>query len=199
MVVSAAALRSGLGRIAAALLEAEDRLNRLDGNLGDGDLGSTLGAVARALGEAPVPQEADLGQALAHVARIIASVSGSSFSNVLMIGLRAASRRLAGRTSADTAELAAALADACQAMMERGGAQLGDKTVVDALEGVATALRDAPENPDPRPLASQAAAAVRHAFRDRPSRLGRARIAGDRSIGQEDPGMVALQIMVDAL
>ena len=36
-------------------------------------------------------------------------------------------------------------------------------------------------------------------FRDKPNRIGRARIFGERTIGMDDPGMVAFKIMVDAL
>jgi dihydroxyacetone kinase-like protein len=36
-------------------------------------------------------------------------------------------------------------------------------------------------------------------YRDRPSKLGRARMFGDKSIGLDDPGMLALRRVVDAL
>ena len=37
------------------------------------------------------------------------------------------------------------------------------------------------------------------AFRDRPNRVGRARMFADKTIGLDDPGMVALQRMVESL
>ena len=37
------------------------------------------------------------------------------------------------------------------------------------------------------------------AFRDKPNRMGRARMFADKTIGLDDPGMVALLRMVEAL
>jgi phosphoenolpyruvate---glycerone phosphotransferase subunit DhaL len=36
-------------------------------------------------------------------------------------------------------------------------------------------------------------------FREKPAKVGRARIFGERTIGMDDPGMVALRVMVNAL
>jgi dihydroxyacetone kinase-like protein len=48
-------------------------------------------------------------------------------------------------------------------------------------------------------VASDAARAALDAFRDKPNRIGRARMFADKTIGMDDPGMVALLRMVDAL
>lgn len=45
----------------------------------------------------------------------------------------------------------------------------------------------------------KAAGEALEAFRDKPNRIGRARMFADKSIGIDDPGMVALQRMVDAI
>ena len=36
-------------------------------------------------------------------------------------------------------------------------------------------------------------------FRDKPNKIGRARIFGERTIGMDDPGMVAFQVMLGAV
>jgi dihydroxyacetone kinase-like protein len=84
-------------------------------------------------------------------------------------------------------------------MAKRGRGGLGDKTV---LVPVAASASAALGLADPGAILW----AMRHAtrqtldeFRDKPSRLGRARIFGDRTIGLDDPGMVALLVMLDGL
>ena len=47
--------------------------------------------------------------------------------------------------------------------------------------------------------ANRAADEALRSFRDRPSRLGRARMFGDKSIGLDDPGMLAFRRVLDGL
>jgi dihydroxyacetone kinase-like protein len=85
------------------------------------------------------------------------------------------------------------------AMMLRGKANLGDKTVMDA---VIAASKSAAGKDDPAELLAAAKAGVDGAmaeFRDKPNRIGRARIFAERTVGMDDPGMVAFKVMVDAL
>jgi dihydroxyacetone kinase-like protein len=81
-------------------------------------------------------------------------------------------------------------------MMERGRAELGQKTVLDGLDAVAAALNGAP---DPKAAALAAAHEAQVAFRDRPAQVGRARIFAERSLGMDDPGMLALTRMLEAI
>jgi dihydroxyacetone kinase-like protein len=76
---------------------------------------------------------------------------------------------------------------------------LGEKTVLDALE----AMRAATEGiDDPGALVTAADQAVGECldrFRDQPARQGRARIFGEKSVGKDDPGMVALRRIIEGL
>lgn len=80
--------------------------------------------------------------------------------------------------------------------MARGGAKLGDKTVVDA---VATALAGLGDGRDVREAAASASADALARFRDQPCRMGRARMFADRSVGNDDPGMLAFARLVAAM
>ena len=187
--LTAPRLAAALAGIAAALGAAEEELNRLDAELGDGDLGGTLASIAGAV--APILPELppDIGTALGLIAARMASVSGSSFSGLLIIGLRRAGRRAAGRTEMVSDEVRNLLQESLSIMIERSGAALGDKTVLDGLAALANAA------PGADPL--QVMTATLEKFRPLPCRMGRARIAGERSIGRDDPGMVALMRMVE--
>ena len=108
-------------------------------------------------------------------------------------------KRCAGRASLGRTELAALLTDIVNVLSARGGAALGDKTVLDGLQAVAQALATAPQDAALRPVARLAIRDALDAFRDKPNRMGRARMFADKTIGLDDPGMVALQRMVDAV
>jgi len=189
----------GLSRICQGLEGAADELNALDGKLGDGDLGVTMqrGArdVAALLDDAPD----DLGQLLLQCAQAFTRTSGSSYGTLLATGLMAAAKFLRGRQEAPWSELAGALGVALDAMQRRGRAALGDKTVLDVIDAARRACEGTAEPAAILAAVDQATAAALAEFRDRPARVGRARMFGERSVGLDDPGMVAFRRMIDAL
>ncbi len=185
---------------AAWKLEAcSAELNDLDAKLGDGDMGTTLATISRALRPEMASFPDDIGDCLSRVVRVIGRTSGSSLSAVVMTGVHRAAKATRGRTSIPWPELAGLIDLALDAMQERGGAKLGDKSVLDGLTAIAGAIA---KETDHTLYASVADAAVARAlaeYRDKPSRIGRARLAGERSIGQDDPGMVALKRIIEAI
>lgn len=199
MEFTISALRTGTAKIRSALERDHDALTEIDGRLGDGDLGITLLKAFRQLDSMAPSLDADLGQALARCAVEVSKVASSSFGTLIATAFLAASKRLKGRVEMPWGELSALLGDALHAMKTRGKAELGDKTVLDALAASAQAVAG---TDDPGRQLSEACTAVDatlSAFRDRPCRIGRARIFGDKSIGVDDPGMVAFRFMLSAL
>jgi dihydroxyacetone kinase-like protein len=88
-----------------------------------------------------------------------------------------------------------------EALSQRGGAAQGDKTMLDSLAAITSALRHARDTGTPALKAAAQAATQEalEAFRNRPNRIGRARMFAERSVGLDDPGMVAVQRMVQAI
>ncbi|MEN3376956.1 MAG: phosphoenolpyruvate---glycerone phosphotransferase subunit DhaL [Hyphomicrobiales bacterium] len=184
--------------IVVRLLATAEELNALDALLGDGDLGSTLASVARALEAQTEPLSDDLGEALAGIARVIAATSGSSFSGIMMTGLLRASRALRGRSSVAVAEIGPTLALALEAMSKIGGGALGEKSVLDGIAAAVEALRRAGDRAALADVDHAVQSAIDN-FHDRPCRIGRARLAAERSIGRDDPGMVALKRIIEGI
>jgi dihydroxyacetone kinase-like protein len=174
-------------------------LSDLDGQIGDGDLGITLLKAFRELDRIAGTLDDDLGKAFAAMAGAVSRVSSSSFGTLLATALMTAARATRGETAADWSRLPGVLDAAREAMSARGKAALGDKTVLDALDAAANALRGAADPAAMPRAAVDAITATLDSFRDRPARVGRARIFGDRTIGLDDPGMVALREMAGAL
>jgi dihydroxyacetone kinase-like protein len=84
-------------------------------------------------------------------------------------------------------------------MMERGKGSLGDKSVLDVLDAVATATDGMDDPAAMRAAAVAAADGAMAEFRDKPNRLGRARMFAEKSVGMDDPGMRALQRLLAGL
>ncbi|MEM8856540.1 MAG: DAK2 domain-containing protein [Pseudomonadota bacterium] len=193
----AADLAKASDTIAAAASAAAPELNALDGQLGDGDLGIT---VSKGWAEAKATElPDDLGQAFLALSKAFQRASSSSFGTLMATGFMAAAKATKGREEADWVEVAPILAAARDAMMARGKGNLGDKSVLDAMDAAARAA-DGHTDPDALlPAVKTALADCLDHFRGEPNRLGRARMFGEKSRGLDDPGMLALQRMVDAL
>jgi dihydroxyacetone kinase-like protein len=199
MPLTVDSLRHGIGAIRRDLEVDFQTLNELDGQIGDGDLGITLVKAFRELERISGDLPDDLGLAFAAAASAVTRVSSSSFGTLLATGLMAAAKATRGRASASWDEVPALIRASIQSISARGKAQLGDKTVMDALEAAAAAAAGAST---PAAMAEQACKGVDQAldsFRTVQSKVGRARIFGEKTVGMDDPGMVALRVMVRSL
>lgn len=199
MPLTVDSLRYATGRILAALETEHQNLTSLDGQIGDGDLGITLLKAFRELDRIKADLPDDLGKALMQCAAAVSRVSSSSFGTLLATSMMAVARQTKGVAAVSWAEVPNHLEQAIEAMQARGKASLGDKTVMDALSGAARAAAGKKEPAALLAAAREGTGAALEEFRQKPNRIGRARIFAERTIGMDDPGMVAFQVMVTAL
>ena len=199
MALTTESLKAGLARIAAAMEAAANELNTADGKLGDGDLGVTMVRGSRLVVEALPDLPADVGMALMKCAQAFTKTSGSSYGTLLATGLMSAAKATKGRTEVPWGEAGALLSGALEAMMLRGKASLGDKTVLDAIDAARAEIGGLDDPAAIAAAADRGVAAALERFRDQPNKVGRARIFGERSIGLDDPGMLAFKRVVEAL
>lgn len=195
MTITRDMLLAAIDRIAAAMERDFDALNSADGALGDGDLGITMTRGMRAISAGRDDMPDDIGMALFQCAQAFTKSSGSSFGTLLATGLMSAAKTLRGHDTIDADAVPDLIAAARDKMQERGKAELGGKTVLDSLDYIARATAGASDK------ARAAADAVDRAlddFRDKPATVGRARIFGEKSVGLDDPGMLAMQSAVKA-
>lgn len=192
-------LKGAVARLAAAMEREFDALNTADGALGDGDLGVTMTRGMAAISEKAGELPEDLGLALLACAQAFTKTSGSSYGTLMATGLMSAAKVLKGRTSVEASEISGLIAGARDAMQARGKAELGGKTVLDSLDAMAKATAGLS---DPAAVAGAAADAARDAqaaLRNRPATIGRARIFGEKTIGMDDPGMIAMTAIAAAV
>jgi dihydroxyacetone kinase-like protein len=199
MALTVESLRAGTARLAANAPASAPMLNEADGVLGDGDLGVTIENGSRALADAAAGLPDDLGMAFMALAQAMNRAASSSFGTLLATGLMSAAKASKGKTSVPWSEVGDLL-DAARAQMQaRGRSELGWKTVLDPLDAVAKATKGVGDPAAMLAAARQAIAETLDAYRDKPAQTGRARIFADRSIGLDDPGMLAFRVLVDAL
>lgn len=199
MTLTVTDLRAAIARLAAAMARDFDALNAADGALGDGDLGVTMKRGSQAMADLAPGLADDLGLALMSCAQAFTKVSGSSYGTLMATGLMAMAKVVKGRTEIETGEVSSLVAAARDAMQARGKADLGGKTVLDSLDAVAKATAGLSEPAAVAEAATRAAAAAQAALRDRPATVGRARIFGEKTIGMDDPGMIAMTAIVAAI
>jgi dihydroxyacetone kinase-like protein len=192
-------LRAAATAIAAGVKSAADELNRQDGKLGDGDLGITVAVGWQAVADACASFPDDIGRSFLTSAKAFQQVSSSSFGTMVASAFTAVAKITMGRAEIGWREIPALIAAARDAMMARGKGNLGDKTVLDSLDAVRIALAGVDEPSAMQTCAVDAARTALAEFRDRPNRLGRARMFGKRSIGLDDPGMLAFRRIVESL
>jgi ATP-dependent dihydroxyacetone kinase len=171
----------------------EDRLNELDGKIGDGDTGTTIATAALALkkarGELPLDRFDKLFSAVS--TRLLAAMGGSS--GVLLAILFAS----AGSSAASGKYWAVALLDGLERVKQYGGARLGDRTMIDALEPALQAIASGKTLRHAAGLAREGADATATMTR---ALAGRASYVPSESLGGvKDPGAEAVAILFEAL
>jgi dihydroxyacetone kinase len=194
---------TALNAVAAALerslRENAREVARLDAQAGDGDLGITAAAIADVLRK--VPAHDDLPETLRAWAMGVSEDAPSTFGTLMATGLLRAANALQGQTSSPNNRFAVALDAAADAIMERGGAQAGQKTLLDALLPAAQAARSAGRQVSLASLAEQVsrdADAGAASTSDMRAVHGRAGWLADRSQGHEDAGARLVAIMLGA-
>jgi dihydroxyacetone kinase-like protein len=183
--------------------ENKEYLTRLDSAIGDADHGINMdrgfAAVQAELEKAPPP---DIGAALKTVAMtLIRAVGGASGPLYGTFFLRAATV-CAGKTELETADVVALFEAGVIGVIQRGKAELGDKTMVDALtpalEAMQAALTAGAELQVLLQKGVAAAEAGMQATIPLQAKKGRASYLGPRSVGHQDPGATSAYLMLEA-
>ncbi len=191
MIYTTVDIQNWLGQCASRMTAAAPELNELDGRLGDGDLGVTVEKCGRLMLEAlavPFISPSDLFKGCAFACT---RASGSSFGTLLAVAFMTLTKSTAGRSTLESEDVAPLLAGVRDALMARGRSELGDKTMLDSIEALRVV---AACGAGTVPLSHFQAAALQvlDLFRNRPNLVGRARMFGEKSVGLDDPGMVAV-------
>jgi dihydroxyacetone kinase-like protein len=190
--------------LAAFVKEFGDRraeLTELDRVAGDGDFGINLiGPLERARDAAASEDSVDVGPVFRAVADALMRAGGTS-GPLFGVFFAALGREGAARTRLETGILARGVASGVAGVRRLGGAEVGDRTMIDALAPASDALADAAARADDldAALAAAATAARRgaEATAGLVARKGRASYVGAAARGAPDPGAVTVAIFFE--
>lgn len=192
-------LHAWITAFADAVTTHQDELTRLDSAIGDADHGTNLArgmkAVLTALDAQPQPTPGALLKKTGMT--LVSTVGGASGPLYGTFFLRMATA-LGEADPADRAAFGAALRAGVDGVAARGKAQLGDKTMLDALIPAVDAYDAEPDLGAALRAAADAAATGRDATVGLQARKGRASYLGERSVGHQDPGATSAALLLAA-
>lgn len=185
-----------INTIAETLVSLESELNKLDAKVGDGDTGSTFASGAKDLlvqnQDKKLPQD-DLSALFAVVGDRLATVMGGSSGVLMSIFFTAA-----GQKVSEGGNLAQSLLFGLDRMKHYGGADLGDRTLIDALQPALEALDKKAD--DFKGAAKAAAKGAKDTAGMKKANAGRSSYLNSDSLkGVKDPGAVAVEKVFAAL
>lgn len=193
-----------LYNLADVLTENKEYLTKLDSAIGDADHGINMKrGFDRVMEKLPTVADKDIGNVLKTTGMtLISSVGGASgplYGTFFMRGGMAA----AAKEELSGDDLVTLLQAGVDGIVQRGRAQLGDKTMVDAWMPALDAMRESLGNGNSELDALEAAvAAAEQGMKDTiplQAKKGRASYLGERSIGHQDPGATSSYLMLKTL
>ncbi|MDR3494453.1 MAG: dihydroxyacetone kinase subunit DhaL [Ancalomicrobiaceae bacterium] len=193
-------------RISEAIDASQDRLSELDGIIGDADHGITMAlgfhSVCAELGR-PGLGLSTASTVLDKAATTFLEAAGASTGPLYASAFRRASEKLAGVERLDAAAATAMLQGIAAGIGERGKAQRGDKTMLDAwIPATEAGIRAVDRGLEGQAYWQQVIAAAElgaNATRSMVAMKGRAARAGQRSLGHIDPGAASTVIILRAM
>jgi phosphoenolpyruvate---glycerone phosphotransferase subunit DhaL len=203
-VITSEQLAGWLRRFRDLVIKNQTELTELDSAIGDADHGSNMArgmtAVINKLDQGRSPHVNDLFKTVAMA--LVTSVGGASGPLYGTFFLRFAG--MAGPTiELDAEGLDMAFRAGLAGIVERGKAEAGDKTMVDALspalDAMEAVIKSGGDLDAAVTAARDAAAAGRDATVPLVARKGRASYLGERSAGHMDPGAASMSLLFDAL
>ena len=188
---------------AKVLAENKDYLTQLDAAIGDADHGANMDRGFQAVkNKMPEFSDKDIGTIFKTVGMTLLSTVGGAGGPLYGTFFIQAGTKTSGKMELTLEDWYNALDAALSGVIMRGKAELGDKTMVDALSPAVNALKSAVSNQEPigKGLMLSAEAAKKGMEGTIPivARKGRASYLGERSAGHQDPGSTSSYLILKA-
>ncbi len=193
-----------LERAAATLDANKAYLTELDSAIGDADHGTNVARGFRIIAEKlPEAADDDVGAIFKLAAMTLMSKVGGASGLILGNFFMKASAAAKGKEELTPSEVVDVFAAGRDGIVQRGRAEVGDKTMLDAWTPAVDALREAVDGGESLVDALQASAAAAktgmEATAPLQARKGRASYLGERSIGHQDPGATSTYLLINEL
>lgn len=200
-MVSQKKLRAWIEVLQSVYAENKQYLTDLDSAIGDADHGINMDRgftnVQADLSKTDPP---DIGAMLKTVAMTLIRTVGGAAGPLYGTFFLRASTACAGKTELQAADVVAMFEAGLAGVVQRGKAELNDKTMVDALNPALLTMKQALDNgSDFKQIMQQGVAAAEQGMKNTIPMLalkGRASYLGERSIGHQDPGATSSYLML---
>jgi len=184
--------------------ENKEYLTELDAAIGDADHGINMNrGFQNVLKKLPAVEDKDIGTILKTAGMALVSSVGGAGGPLYGTAFMQAGMAVAGKHELEAEDILAILDAALKGVIMRGKANLGDKTMVDAITPAVNAMREALENGAGTAEALQRAKeAAEKGMKDTIpmlARKGRASYLGERSIGHQDPGATSSYLLIGTM
>ncbi|WP_292859309.1 dihydroxyacetone kinase subunit DhaL [Mesorhizobium sp.] len=206
MTIDAADLREMFDAIAVSIEADKDRLCQLDGVIGDADHGIAMALGFSAVRDALAPLDLATTEPTALLntaAKSFLNAVGASSGPLYATAFMRAAAAVKGKAQLSDADVVALFQAMAQGIRDRGKAEIGEKTMIDAWLPAADAAgaAQAAGKTLSESLAAALAAAERgaQATKDMVAAKGRSSRLGERSLGHIDPGAASAVTVIDAM
>ena len=207
--INTAAFVQIVDKMADVIIENEVPFCEAD-QMGDGDFGMSIAKGFRQLkADWATRKKGDIGEFLVSCSEIIKEYCGGASGPIWGSAFKYAGKAMLGKKEINLTDLAFLFMEANRGVYETGkksfgkGADIGDKTLVDALKPCALALTKAAEEGkalrEGIDLGAKAAHEGAEATKTHVATLGRAGTVGERSIGFPDAGAHGLDVIFNEL
>ncbi len=203
MPIDLAAVLNWIDALQKACAANKAWLTELDSAIGDADHGTNMDrgftAVQAELSKAP---PAEISAAFKTVATVLIRTVGGASGPLYGTFFLRASAACAAKTELQPQDVVALFQAGIEGVQQRGKAQAGDKTMLDALLPALQAMKQALADGASLPGILQAGAAAGQAGMAATipleARKGRASYLGPRSVGHQDPGATSSYLLLQA-
>jgi len=187
-------LQGIISKVRGIMEEQRDHLIKIDGEMGDGDLGITMEKAFVAADDYLSSYDADdLGKGLMQMGMTMAKAAPSTMGTLLATGFMRGGKAVQGKNELTVGDLATMFRAFSDGLMERGKSKPGDKTIIDVMAPVAESLESTSDDNLAHVFRSayDAAAKGLQNTKEMTAQHGRPAYYQEKSVGKADPGGTA--------
>lgn len=184
------------------VLKVKDELNKMDAACGDGDFGTSMFFAFRNVQETVQSSEGeDVGTLLTAVGQAVLSSAGGAAGPIFGILFEEAGKATKAKAELGLSDIATMFESSLRKIEARGGAKVGDKTLLDALDPAVASLKKSSAQMASLSSALEEAARAAHAGYESTkglvARQGKARYLAEQTLGHPDPGAYVTMLIFE--
>lgn len=195
-----------LKKSAADVRARKEGIRKLDADWGDGDLGITVDKGFKAFGSKISEIEGgkpDIGEMIRRGGLEFNNAASSTFGALFATACMEAGKTVGGKKEIELDDLRDICRGAVEGIKKRGGAEVGDKTMLDALVPACDRLEEALQNEESMSAAVKKAAAAAEEGVEKTKGMepkqGRGRQVGEKAKEVQDPGATVVSILLRSI